>query len=68
VTADKLNKWLSLAANIAVVTGIVFVALQINQNNRMMRTQTRNAITASILEFQSNSEKRRRKRALFSTA
>jgi hypothetical protein len=56
MSADKINKWLTLGANIAVVIGIILVALQINQNNRMMRSQTRNAITASIMDFTLSSE------------
>lgn len=56
VNADKLNKWLALIANVAVVAGIVFLALELNQNSRMMKTQTRNAITESILNFQFNAE------------
>lgn len=56
MNADKINRWLTLGANIAVVIGIILVALQINQNNRMMRTQTRNAITTSIMDFTLSSE------------
>jgi len=56
VNADRINKWLALVANVAVVVGIVFVALQLNQNSRMMKTQTRNAITESILNFQFNAQ------------
>jgi hypothetical protein len=56
VNADKINKSLALVANVAVVAGIVFLALELNQNSRMMKTQTRNAITESILNFQFNAE------------
>jgi hypothetical protein len=56
VNTDKINKWLTLAANIAVVAGIVFLALELNQNSRMMHAQTRNAITGAILDFQFNAE------------
>jgi hypothetical protein len=52
LNTDNINKWLTLVANLAVVAGIVFVALELNQNSRMMKTQTRNAITESILGFQ----------------
>ena len=34
MNADKVNKWLTLAANIAVIAGIVFLALELNQNSR----------------------------------
>jgi hypothetical protein len=42
VNADKINKWLTLAANVAVVAGIFFLALELSQNSRMMHAQTRN--------------------------
>ena len=56
MNTDQVNKWLTVGANIAVVAGIVFLALQLNQNSRMVQTQTRNAITESILDFQFNAE------------
>lgn len=56
MNADKINKWLALIANIAVVAGIVFLALELNQNSRMMKTQTRNAVTEAILNFQFNAQ------------
>ena len=56
MNADKINKWLALVANLAVIAGIVFLALELNQNSRMMQTQTRNALTESILNFQFNAE------------
>jgi len=34
---DKLNQWLTLAANLAVLAGIIFLALEINQNTASMR-------------------------------
>lgn len=30
---DKLNQWLTLAANLGVLVGILFVAVQLRQNN-----------------------------------
>lgn len=36
---DRLNSWLSLAANLAVLVGIVFVAVEIAQNTAMVETQ-----------------------------
>lgn len=56
MNADKINKWLTLAANVAVVAGIFFLALELSQNSRMMHAQTRNAITAAILDFQFSAE------------
>ena len=36
---DRLNRWLTLSANVAVLAGIIFLALEISQNTDMMRTQ-----------------------------
>mgnify|MGYP001818338291 CR=1 FL=1 len=36
---DRLNRWLTLGANIAVLVGIIFLAAEISQNTDMMRTQ-----------------------------
>ena len=37
--SDRVNRWLTLGANIAVLIGIFFVAAEISQNTDMMRTQ-----------------------------
>jgi hypothetical protein len=50
---DKLNKWLSLFANIGVLAGIGFLAYEIRQNTDATHAQTREAIlvaTQSELE------------------
>ena len=39
VNTDNLNRWLSLGANVAVVIGIVFLAIEIRQNTEMTRAQ-----------------------------
>ena len=36
---EKLNRWLALGANIGVLAGIVFLALEINQSSRIARLQ-----------------------------
>jgi len=38
---DKLNKWLTLTANLAVVAGIVFLALELRQNNELLKAEIR---------------------------
>lgn len=45
MTMDKLNQWLTLIANAGVVSGIVFLAIEIQQNTEMIRSQTRDSIT-----------------------
>ena len=47
MNTDILNKWLTLVANIGVVAGIVFLAIELQQNTDMMRAQTRQAISES---------------------
>lgn len=34
---DRLNRWMTLLANIAVVAGIIFLGLEIRQNNELLR-------------------------------
>ena len=34
MTSDKLNKWLTLLANIAVVMGIIVLVIEVNQNTQ----------------------------------
>ena len=34
-----LNDWMTLTANVAVVAGIVFLGLELQQNNELLRTQ-----------------------------
>ena len=56
---DRLNRWLTLGANIAVLVGIFFLAAEINQNTDMMRAQiNQSRAEASMSEAQSmyNSE------------
>lgn len=37
---EKLNQWLTLGANLGVIAGIVFLAVEIAQNTAAVRTQT----------------------------
>lgn len=43
MNADNLNKWLSLAANLGVIVGIIFLAIEISQNNEALESQSRAA-------------------------
>jgi hypothetical protein len=40
--------WLNIFANLAVVAGIVFLAVELRQNSTMMRAQVRNEITQNV--------------------
>jgi hypothetical protein len=46
---DRLNRWLSLAANLGLLAGLILVALQLNQTSELARAQLINEgnITAS---------------------
>jgi hypothetical protein len=39
MNSEKINSWLSLAANIGVVVGLLLLIVEINQNTEMMRSQ-----------------------------
>ena len=43
--------WLNIFANLAVVGGIVFLGIEVRQNTQMMKAQTRNEISQSIIGF-----------------
>ena len=56
---DSLNKWLMLAANLGVIAGIIFLAIEINQNSLSTQAQTRTQLTVianQMIEFISKPE------------
>ena len=42
---ENSDRWLSWLANVGVIAGIVFLAIEIRQNTEMVRAQTRDSIT-----------------------
>ena len=40
---DSVNKWLTLAANFGVIAGILFLAIELNQNNELLEAEAREA-------------------------
>lgn len=36
--SDRLNKWLTLGANVGVLIGIILLVIELNQNRDMMRS------------------------------
>jgi len=50
VDTDRLNRWLTLVANFAVVAGIIFLALELRQNNDLLEAQARATLTANRLD------------------
>ena len=51
MNTDRLNKWLSVGANIAVFAGILLLVFELNQNQAMMRAQTRNELSNNIINL-----------------
>ena len=51
MNADRVNRWLTLGANIGVVIGLVLVAYQINQEADLIRVQLFSDATDSRCEF-----------------
>ena len=49
---DKVNRWLTLGANLGVLAGIILLVVELEQNREMMRAQTRNAISSKLTEIQ----------------
>jgi hypothetical protein len=45
---DKINQWLVLVSNLGVLAGIVFLAIEINQNTTVARSSTRQAIAEMV--------------------
>ena len=48
---SKLNQWLTLVANLSVVAGILFLAVELRQNTAAIRAQTRDALTEKQIEI-----------------
>jgi hypothetical protein len=46
---DRLNRWLTLGANIGVLTGILLLVFELNQNREMTIAQTRSEISQGEL-------------------
>jgi hypothetical protein len=42
MTADNVNRWLTLAANLGVLVGIILLLIELNQNATMMEAQISN--------------------------
>jgi hypothetical protein len=48
---SKLNQWLTLVANLSVVVGIVFLAVEMRQNTSAIQAQTRDSITEKQMDL-----------------
>ena len=47
MNSAKVNEWLTLIANVAVVGGIIFLAIEIRQNNELLRSESRQALVTN---------------------
>jgi len=45
--STKINEWLTLIANVAVVGGIVFLAIEMHQNNELLRSESRQTLVSN---------------------
>jgi len=48
---DKSNQWLALLANVGVVAGIIFLAFELQQNNKQLELQSYQSWVAANLEI-----------------
>jgi hypothetical protein len=48
---DRLNQWLMLVANVSVVAGIVFLALELQQNSKQVSLQSYQAWAANNVQI-----------------
>lgn len=49
--SDRVNRWLTLAANIGVMVGIVLLIIELDQNRDMMRAQIRHELAVGIVDL-----------------
>jgi len=47
MNSSKVNEWLTLIANVAVVGGIIFLVIEIRQNNELLRSESRQALVTN---------------------
>ena len=43
MNSDSLSRWLSILANLGVLAGIFFLAMEINQNSEFLESEARNS-------------------------
>ena len=48
--SDKVNRWLTLGANIGVLVGIILILIELNQNSDLMRAQMTQARGDNIMQ------------------
>jgi hypothetical protein len=48
---DRLNRWLTLGANLGVLVGIIFLAIELRQNNTQLELQSYQSWVASNVDI-----------------
>lgn len=48
--SDRVTRWLTLGANIGVLTGIILLVVELDQNREMIRAQSRSDISRHITD------------------
>jgi hypothetical protein len=51
MNTEALNRWLTLSANIGVVAGLIFLAIEINQNTRATIAAASEEVTNQSLDY-----------------
>ncbi len=49
--AEKVNRWLTLVANLGVLAGLIFVAIELNQNTKATVASASEQITNQSLDY-----------------
>jgi hypothetical protein len=50
LSSDRMNRWLTLGANLGVLVGIVLILIELNQNADLMRAQMTQARGDSVVQ------------------
>jgi hypothetical protein len=51
LNTDSVNKWLTLSANFAVLIGIALLVFELQQNQQIVRAQTRAEISSELINL-----------------
>ena len=51
MNSDTLHRWLTLAANLGVLFGLILLVVELGQNRSMMMAQTRNELSSGVVEL-----------------
>ena len=49
---DRVNQWLTLLGNIGVIAGIIFLAIEIQNNTHATQAQTRDSVAEKLMTWQ----------------